>query len=106
MLNEILQIKSFIDTHPLSGRHKFKGYSRFFLWQIGQFFFPHERVVPFVGGTRLSVKKGMAGATGNIYTGLHDFSDMGFLLHVLRKDDLFFDIGSNVGSYTILASGY
>lgn len=63
-------------------------------------------MVSFVGDTRLAVKKGMAGATGNIYTGLHDFSDMGFLLHVLRNGDLFFDIGANVGSYTILAAGY
>ncbi len=28
---------------------------------------------------------------------------MGYLLHVLREDDLFVDIGANVGSYTILA---
>ncbi|MEJ7626598.1 MAG: FkbM family methyltransferase [Ferruginibacter sp.] len=47
----------------------------------------------------------MAGATGNIYMGLHEFPDMGFLLHFLRSEDLFFDIGSNIGSYTILASG-
>ena len=28
---------------------------------------------------------------------------MAFLLHVLRTDDLFIDVGANVGSYTILA---
>lgn len=27
-----------------------------------------------------------------------------FLLHVLRRDDIFVDVGANVGSYTILAS--
>jgi FkbM family methyltransferase len=41
--------------------------------------------------------------TGNVYTGLHDFADMGYLLHVLRDTDLFVDVGANVGSYTILA---
>lgn len=30
---------------------------------------------------------------------------MGFLLHFLRKDDVFFDVGANVGAYTLLASG-
>jgi len=30
---------------------------------------------------------------------------MSFLLHLLRPEDLFVDIGSNSGSYTILASG-
>lgn len=47
----------------------------------------------------------MTGATGNIYCGLHECHDMGFLLHFLRKDDLFLDVGANIGSYTVLASG-
>jgi FkbM family methyltransferase len=47
----------------------------------------------------------MTGATGNIYTGLHEFADMMFLLHFLRERDLFLDIGANVGTYTVLASG-
>ena len=46
----------------------------------------------------------MHGATGNIYCGLHEFADMAFLLHLLRPDDWFADIGANVGSYTVLAS--
>jgi precorrin-6B methylase 2 len=46
----------------------------------------------------------MTGATGNIYAGLHEFADMAFTLHFLRPDDLFLDIGANIGSYTLLAS--
>ena len=47
----------------------------------------------------------MTGITGNIYAGLHEFADMAFVLHFLRPHDLFVDVGANVGSYTILASG-
>ena len=47
----------------------------------------------------------MTGATGNIYVGLHEFTDMMLPLHFLREGDLFLDIGANVGSYTVLASG-
>ena len=46
----------------------------------------------------------MTGATGNIYCGLHEFQDMGWLLHTLQTDDLFLDIGANVGSYSVLAA--
>ena len=46
----------------------------------------------------------MAGATGNVYVGLHEFADMSFVLHFLRPNDLFVDVGANIGSYTILAS--
>ena len=62
-----------------------------------------DAVVPFVQGTRLIVRRGMTGATGNIYAGLHEFEDMAFALHLLRAGDLFVDVGANVGSYTILA---
>lgn len=54
---------------------------------------------------KLAVKRGMTGATGNIYAGLHEFADMMFVLHFLRRDDLFLDIGANVGTYTVLAAG-
>jgi FkbM family methyltransferase len=47
----------------------------------------------------------MKGATANIYVGLTEFADMLTALHFLREGDLFFDIGANVGVYTVLASG-
>jgi FkbM family methyltransferase len=34
-----------------------------------------------------------------------EFADMAFVSHFLRPCDLFVDVGANVGSYTILASG-
>ena len=46
----------------------------------------------------------MRGATGNLYCGLHDFSEMGFLLHCLRPGDVFVDVGANVGLYSIYAA--
>ena len=52
------------------------------------------------------MQKGMHGVTGNYYTGLLDFEDMAFLLHFLRDSDLFFDIGANVGAYSILSGGF
>jgi FkbM family methyltransferase len=60
--------------------------------------------MPFIDASVLVVERGMTGATGNIYCGLHEFDDMGFLLHFLRPEDAFFDLGANVGSYTVLAS--
>src|SRR5208337_4657605 len=54
----------------------------------------------WVSGSKLLVKNGMTGATGNIYCGLHEFADLAFLLHLLRPGDLFVDVGANIGSYT------
>ncbi|WP_165933778.1 FkbM family methyltransferase [Aquabacter spiritensis] len=79
-------------------------WSRFLLWQVRSRL-QSEVVWPWVGGQRLAVRRGMTGATGNVYLGLHEWVDMLLVLHFLREGDLFFDIGANVGSYTILASG-
>ena len=64
-----------------------------------------EVIVPWIENTRLAARRSMVGATGNIYAGLHEFEDMMLLLHFLRADDLFLDIGANIGSFSVLASG-
>ncbi|WP_185020789.1 FkbM family methyltransferase [Histidinibacterium lentulum] len=60
--------------------------------------------MPWIDGSVLLASKGMTGATGNIYVGLHEFADMEFALHFLKPQDIFLDVGANIGSYTILAS--
>ena len=100
----ILTTLRFVTDHPLNAGRRFGALGRFTRWQIGSRLLPGSAVaVPFVNHSRLLVTPGMTGATGNIYTGLHEFEDMGFLLHALRKEDLFVDVGANVGSYTVLA---
>jgi FkbM family methyltransferase len=78
---------------------------RFIRWQFASRLSPGSLVVPFVDDTRLIVHRGMTGATGNIYCGLHEPAEMAFLLHALRPGELFVDIGMNVGSYTVMAAG-
>lgn len=53
----------------------------------------------------LPLRRGDTGLTGNAYLGLHEFRDMAFMLHLLRAGDQFFDIGANLGSYSLLAAG-
>lgn len=80
---------------------------RFLRWQIAARLFPDaEFIVPFTKKTVLIAKKGRSGATGNVYCGIDEFVDMSFVLHFLRPGDLFIDVGANIGSYTVLASGH
>src|SRR5262245_46360157 len=90
--------------HPLSRGRKFANLSRFVCWQIGSRLARGPIVTQFANSAQLLAVPGMAGATGNVYVGLHEFVDMSFVLHFLRPNDLFVDVGANVGSYTILAS--
>ncbi|NSW46006.1 MAG: FkbM family methyltransferase [Bacteroidales bacterium] len=96
----------FIINHPLNKRNKRKSIIRYLKWQINSYLNPYKIIYPFTERSYLIVAKGMTGATGNVYCGLHEFIEMSFLLHFLRQDDLFVDIGANIGSYTILASAH
>jgi FkbM family methyltransferase len=100
----LLQTLKFITSHPLNRRDKLRSIIRFARWQLGSRLAPGTIVFDWINGSKFLVKPGETGLTGNIYAGLHEFPEMGFLLHFLRRDDLFVDVGANVGSYTILAS--
>lgn len=98
-------IFGFILGHPLGRRHPARAFARILIWQLQSRLSKELIVKKFVLGTRFYAKRRSTGVTGNIYTGLHEFFDMAFLLHYLRPGDTFLDVGANVGSYTILASG-
>lgn len=92
-------------SHPVGRRRPVGAIADWLKWQVGARLVPGPVVVPFVGETVLVVEPGMTGATGNVYSGLHEFSDMAFVLHFLRAADTFGDVGANIGSYTVLAAG-
>ena len=94
----------YILYHPLNRKNKLQAFKRYINWQLGIRLLPFPLIFPFVENSKLIIKKGMNGATGNLYCGLHDFEEMSFTIHFLRPDDYFADVGANIGSYTILAS--
>jgi hypothetical protein len=93
----------FIVQHPLSSKRPAAARLRYIRWQIESRLRP-EVEFTWIEGSKLVVRNGMTGATGNIHCGLHEFADMVFLLHLLRPGDLFVDVGANIGSYSVLAS--
>jgi FkbM family methyltransferase len=94
-----------IQQHPLVAGRRGRAYRRWLGWQIGSRLAGGSVLVDYVHGTRLALHAGMHGATMNFYVGLDEVRAMGFLLHYLRPDDLFVDVGANVGAYVVLASG-
>ena len=92
-------------THPLNKEQPSQALFRFARWQIVSRISRRDHIHSWLDGTRFFVCKGETGLTGNIYSGLHEFQDMGFLLHAMRSEDFFVDVGANSGSYTILMGG-
>ena len=101
---ELFEVLKKTWNHPFNKNEPILGIWRFVRWQINNLLNPNPIVYQLTGNSKLIVQKGMKGATGNIYTGLLEFSDMLFVLHCLRQEDHFVDIGANIGVYTVLAS--
>lgn len=101
---QIFNVLRYIYNHPFNAENKMGGILKFFKWQINCLLNPYPILYTYTENARFIIKKGLAGATGNLYCGLMEYEDMAFLLHFLRSNDLFIDIGANVGAYTILAS--
>lgn len=94
---------NFLVHHPLLKGRPFYAFTRFTYWQVRSRIFSKPMIFPWIGGSRLWLRQGWSSLTGNYYAGLNDFEEMAFLLHILRRGELFVDVGANMGSYTILA---
>lgn len=102
---DLLRLITFVWNHPLNAGGRLQALGRVVRWQLASRLMEGPIAIPFVEGTSLFAMRGMTGATGNWYCGLHEVRDMAFVLHLLRSGDHFLDVGANVGSYAILACG-
>lgn len=101
----LIALISHITSHVLNRNSPFKAMIRLLRWQLASRILRNPIALPFINETHLVTELGMSGSTQNWYCGLHEVNEMGFVLHMLRSGDLFMDVGSNAGSYTVLAAG-
>jgi len=95
----------YVWNHPLNAHGKLAALWRVLRWQVASRLMPGLIALPYAQGTSLFATRGMTGATGNWYCGLHEVHEMAFVLHLLRPAEHFVDVGANIGSYTVLAGG-
>ena len=91
-------------SNPLTRDHIAAAFIRFFRYQMAWRLSGEPTVHPWIGGSRLIIGAGMRGVTGDAYMLLDEPRDMLFCAHLLRPGDLFFDVGANVGSYSVIAA--
>ncbi|WP_282147596.1 FkbM family methyltransferase [Algibacter lectus] len=94
-----------IKAHPLTKYASLKGLYRYLIFNLSQTIKKRPQVYDWINGLQFYAEKGDAGIVGNIYYKLMDYEDSMFLLDHLKKEDLFVDVGANLGHYTLLASG-
>jgi len=94
-----------LTSAPINRDQKVAALWRYAKWQVGSRLVPGRVLVNWVDGVKFIAGPGEHGLTGNVYSGLHEFDDMAYVLHALDANDWFADVGANAGSYTLLACG-
>lgn len=80
-------------------------YIRFVAWQVRLCFNKNMKVIKWIDDLKLELFPHMSVVTGNYYLGLLEFQEQAFCMHYLCRNELFYDVGANIGDYAILASG-
>ena len=101
LFKRIYSFLRLIKTHPLTKNEKLSALIRYFTFHL-RYKNGEEIAIPFSGG-HLIISKG-EGSQAHYFTHLEDYEEMAFLLHFLRVNDQFIDVGANIGAYSILAA--
>ncbi|MCG8277393.1 FkbM family methyltransferase [Stenotrophomonas sp. NLF4-10] len=100
----ILRIARGISNHPIHRGRKTKAIIRWLFLVISSRLTPTRQIaIPYVGESILVWPEESTSVTICARYGLGEYADMAFLLHMLRSDDIFCDVGANAGVYTVLA---
>ncbi len=99
-----LKTLSYIWTHPNCRHQKIPSVVRFFSWQAYKRLTHRHWDLQLLPNVKLRCYPDSASAASVLYCGLYDYDDMNFLRRYLRSEDVFLDIGANVGVYTLLAA--
>lgn len=91
--------------HPLTRKKPFGALYRYFKFNCFQYINEKPKVYNWIDGLKFYAQKGDAGIVANVYFKLFDYEDSMFLIHNLKENELFVDIGANVGHYSLLAAG-
>ena len=105
ILGSIRKIILKVWRHPANSQNRVGALFRAIVLQIRLRVGQKAVVYPWVGGLRLSLKRGYHSLTAQVYFQYSEYNEMHFLLDHLKKGDLFVDVGANMGAYSLLAAG-
>ena len=107
-MNPITKVASalrYVANHPVNRHRKFRAVAEWGFIQMAARLIPGDVCLEFPNQTHLLVSPRMKGAAHFIAPRLTEFEEMAFVMHFLRPKEMFFDVGANIGAFTVLAAG-
>ena len=105
IFSKLISVLNFILSHPIGKKRKLNSLFRYINWQLRSKLFNKLIDIDFVNSLIITPNGSNSCESGTYYVGLVEFEQMSLILHYLRPKDLFYDVGANIGLYTLLSSG-
>ena len=102
-MRRLIRTINFIAGHPLFAGGRKDALVMWLRWHLGLRITRQPMVFDYVEGTRLIGRLGVRNSSAAYWVGLIELDWTGFVLHYLRSEDVFYDVGANIGVFTILA---
>jgi FkbM family methyltransferase len=90
--------------HPVGKKHVVRTLGRELAWQVWRRVLRSPVAVTFHDGSTLVCPHWSAAGGSLIAVGLGDLAELSFLQSVLRPEEFLFDVGANIGVYSIVAA--
>ena len=109
-MKNVLKLLNIIFQHPLNTNNKLLALFRILSFNLKKVTNKKQVIFNWVEDAKLIFDNSKINNLSqrqikfNYYLGLAEYEEMAFLIHALKKDDVFVDCGANLGLYTILAS--
>lgn len=91
-------------THPENAHRRAKALGSYLTWQVWERTVRRPWTAELVPGRRIRCYPHAPISSAVIYYGLADASEMRFVLDLLGPGDVLFDVGANLGVYSVLAT--
>ncbi len=102
-MRTVLRTIQFIAKHPLFAGGRGDAFISWLRWHLGLRITRQPMLIDFVESTQLIGRLGVRCSSAAYWVGFLEPDWTGFVLHYLRSDDVFYDVGANIGVFTILA---
>ena len=102
-INYLKSVYKNLKKNPLTTNYAIVCFGKYVYINFLLYFFNREVSFIFLDTIKIKAKKG-DGIVGNFHSILQEPNESLFLLHYLTEEDVFLDIGANVGHYTLIVA--